>query len=93
MVIGLLHLSLRIPESQSLKSKRQILLGLKTRIRNRLNVSISEIDHQDKWQLAGLGVACVGNDRAGVNQVLSHAVEAVDRERGVELTDYELEFL
>jgi len=93
MVIGLLHLSLRIPESQSLKSKRQILLGLKTRIRNRLNVSVSEIDHQDKWQLAALGVACVGNDRGGVNQVLSHAVEAVEREREVELVDYELEFL
>ena len=93
MVIGLLHLSLRIPESQSLKGKRQILLGLKTRILNRLNVSVSEIDHQDKWQLATLGVACVGNDRAGVNRCLSHTVEMVGRERGVELMGYELEFL
>ena len=93
MVIGLLSLKLRIPESESLKGKRQILLGLKTRIRNRLNVSISEIDHQDKWQLATLGVASVGNDRAGVNRTLSHTVEVVQRERGVELMDYELEFL
>jgi len=93
MVIGLVTMSLRIPESQSLKGKRQILLGLKTRIRNRMNVSISEIDHQDKWQLASLGVACVGNDRAGVNRCLSVTVEMVQRERGVDLVDYELEFL
>ncbi|MBI3615858.1 MAG: DUF503 domain-containing protein [Candidatus Omnitrophica bacterium] len=93
MVIGLIQLSLRIPESQSLKGKRQILLGLKTRIRNRLNVSVSEIDHQDKWQLAALAVACVGNDRAGLNRVLSYTVEMVERERGVELIDYDLEFL
>jgi uncharacterized protein YlxP (DUF503 family) len=93
MVIGLLQLSLRIPESQSLKGKRQILLGLKTRIRQRFNVSVSETDHQDKWQLSGLGVACVGNDRAGVNRCLSHLVESVKRERDVEMVDYQLEFL
>ena len=93
MIIGLLELSLRIPESQSLKAKRQILLGLKTRLRQRFNISVSETDHQDKWQLSSLGVACVGNDRAGVNRCLSHVVEWVQRGRDVELLDYALEFL
>ncbi len=92
MMIGLLQLDLRIPESQSLKGKRQILLGLKTRLRQKFNVSISETDHQDKWQAAGLAVTCVGNDRAGVNRVLSYLVESVRRERDVELVDYQLEF-
>ena len=92
MVIGLLQLNLRIPESQSLKAKRQVLLGLKTRLRQRFNVSVSETDHQDKWQRAGLAVACVGNDRSGVNQCLSHLVESVERERDLELVDYRLEF-
>ncbi len=92
MIIGLLQVHLRIPESQSLKGKRQILLGLKTRLKQRFNVSVSETDGQDKWQRATLGVACVGTDRPGVNRCLSYVVEAVGRERDVELVDYQLEF-
>lgn len=92
MVLGLLQVHLRIPESQSLKDKRQVLLGLKTRLRQRFNVSISETDHQDKWQLATLGVACVGTDRKGVNRCLNLVSDAVEEERGVELVDVQMEF-
>jgi len=85
-------MDLRIPESQSLKGKRRILLSLKTRLRQRFNVSVSETENQDKWQLATLSIACVGTDRPGVNQSLSYLVEGVERERGVELIDVRLEF-
>ena len=84
---------MRIPDSQSLKAKRQILLGLKTRLRQRFNISISETDGDDKWQRAELGAACVGTDRNHVNRTLSHVVEVIQRERGVELVDYGMEFL
>lgn len=93
MVIGLLHLMLRIPESQSLKGKRQILLGLKTRLRQRFNISLCESDHQDKWQLATLEIAAIGNDRSGVNRCLDQVVDVVEKERGVELADLQMEFL
>ncbi len=93
MTVGLLHLNLRIPESQSLKGKRQILLSLKVRLRQRFNISVSETQDQDKWQLATLSVACVGNDRAGVNQCLSQVEDVVEGERGVELVDVQMEFL
>jgi uncharacterized protein YlxP (DUF503 family) len=93
MVVGLLHVNLRIPESQSLKGKRHLLLGLKTRLRQRFNVSVSETDHHDKWQLATLTVACVGTDRAGVNRCLSRVVEMVEQDREMEMVEYRLEFL
>ena len=92
MTIGLLQVRIRIPESQSLKGKRRVLLGLKTRLRQRFNVSISETDHQDKWQLATLGVACVGTDREGVNRCLNLVSNAVEEGRDVELVDVQLEF-
>ncbi len=91
MVIGLLQMSLRMPESQSLKGKRQILLSLKTRLRQRFNISISETDHQDKWQLAALSVACVGTDREGVNRCLNQVRDAVEQERELDLVDIQLE--
>ena len=93
MVIGLLQMDLRVPDSQSLKAKRQVLLGLKSRIRQRFNVSVSETEHQDKWQLATLAVACVGTDRAGVDECLSRLTTMVEREPDVEVVGCRLESL
>jgi uncharacterized protein len=47
MVIGLLTLDLHFPGARSLKDKRQALRSLETRIRNRFNVSLAEVEHQD----------------------------------------------
>ncbi len=93
MIIGLLQMDLRIPESQSLKEKRQVLLSLKTRLRQRFNISISEMDHQDKWQLSTLGVACIGTERQGVNRCLNQVRDVVEAERSAELVNTQLEFL
>ena len=48
MVIGLLTLDLHFPGARSLKDKRQALRSLETRIRNRFNVSLAEVEHQPK---------------------------------------------
>jgi len=92
MTIGLLQLRLRIPENHSLKGKRQVLLGLKTRIRQRFNVSVSEVEDHDKWQVATLAVACVGTDRAGVDRLLSQVGEFARRDREAQVTDLQMEF-
>ena len=93
MVIGFLHLSLRIPENQSLKGKRRVLQGLKSRLRQRFNVSVSETGNQDKWQLADLGLACIGTDRMSVNRCLNQVVQFAEKEREAELIDVQMEFL
>ena len=93
MVIGVLQLQLRIPENHSLKGKRQVLLSLKTRIRQRFNVSVSETDQQEKWQVATLTVACVGTDQAVVNRYLSQVADFAGDDREAEVTDVQMEFL
>lgn len=92
MVIGLLSLRLRIPENQSLKGKRQVLLGLKTRIRQGFNVSVSEVEDHDKWQVATLAVACVATDQAGADRCLSRVAEFAQRDREAQVTDVQTEF-
>jgi uncharacterized protein YlxP (DUF503 family) len=91
MHIGICTLHLRLLESHSLKEKRRIIKSIKDRIRNKFNVSIAEIDRQDKWQLATLGVACVSNDARFANGVLSKVVNFIDEAHPVELVDYEIE--
>jgi uncharacterized protein YlxP (DUF503 family) len=61
--LGLLNVSLHIPESQSLKHKRMVLKSLKERIKVRFNVSLSEVEGQDTWQTAVLAIAMVNGDR------------------------------
>ena len=91
MSIGVLQLSLFIPQANSLKSKRQILKSLKDRIRHKFNVSVAEINCLDKWQRATLAVACVSSDKRLVNSVLSKVITLVDAQRAIELLDHTIE--
>ena len=91
MVIGVCTIDLHLPGIGSLKGKRQILLSLKERIKNTYNVSIAEVDGNDLWQRAVLGVACVSNDGRHVNQVLDAVLNAVRANPSVELVQHHTE--
>jgi len=93
MVIGVLHLQLAIREASSLKDKRRVLKGLRDRIRNEFNVSISEVDGQDRRRSATLAVALVTGQRAFADQVMAKVVSHVRRTPGAELVHYETEIL
>ena len=56
MPIGLLTLEIHLPESHSLKDKRQVLRSLKDRLRGKFNVAVAELDGQDSWQRAVVGI-------------------------------------
>ena len=93
MVVGVCTIDLHLPGIGSLKGKRQILLSLKERIKNTYNVSIAEIDSNDLWQRAVLGVACVANDGRHVNRVLDSVLNAVRANPSVELVQHHTELL
>jgi len=61
--VALLTVELLIPHAQSLKAKRSALRPLKERLRARFNAAVAELDFQDKWQHAVIGVCLLGNDR------------------------------
>jgi uncharacterized protein len=78
LAVGLLSIELFLPEAQSLKDKRMVLRGVKDRLK-KFNVSVAEVEHQDLWQRAGLGVVTVSNARAHVDETLAAALEEVER--------------
>lgn len=80
-------------DSRSLKEKRQMLRQVKDRLSNDFNVSVAEVDHQDLWQLATLGVAMVSADAEHLQSALQQVVEAVRKIRPAELVDHEMEIL
>ncbi|HYB92136.1 MAG TPA: DUF503 domain-containing protein [Candidatus Binataceae bacterium] len=78
MVVGILRLTLFLPENHSLKGKRQVLRAIKDRVRNKFNVSITESDGHEMWQRAELGICQVGSDRKFVDSALREVVSFID---------------
>ena len=93
MVIGICTVELHIPDSGSLKGKRQVIKSIKDRIRQNYNVSVAEIDGLDLWQKAVLGIACVGNEKRYINGILDKIVGFLQDNHSVELLKYHIEFL
>jgi hypothetical protein len=93
MVVGVCTVELFIPDGHSLKSKRQVLSGLKERLRGKFNVSVAEVSGQDLWQRAVLGIACVANETAYVNQVLDQALNQIRSVPAVEIVRSRIELL
>jgi uncharacterized protein YlxP (DUF503 family) len=94
MNVGTCRVKLRFPENHSLKGKRQILKSIITRLRSKFNVSVAEVDDNDLWQLATLGISCVSNNQRYTNEVLSKAVDFIVNGRfEIEIVDYEIEIL
>lgn len=94
MNVGVCKFRLRLPENMSLKGKRRVLKSVITQLRNRFNVSVAEVDDQQLWQLATLGVCFISNDRRYTNEVLSKVVNFVANGRfEVEMLDYEIEII
>ena len=94
MHIGVCRLSVHLPESRSLKSKRQVARSLTARLRNHFNVAVAEVDHNDLWQRLTIGVCCVTNDTAHAHEMMSKIVSFVEEfSSDLILLDYETELI
>ncbi len=91
--VALCILSLHFPASGSLKQKRQILRSLKDRLRNHFNVSVAEIDHQDLWQRATLGIVGIASARVPLERTFQSIQGEVERRLPGEILDCHVEFL
>jgi len=93
MVIGLLTLELHFPGARSLKDKRQALRSLESRVRNRHNVALAEVEHQDLWQRARVAVVSVNTDHGHLERTLQAVAGEAAGARDVLLVDQQLEIL
>jgi len=87
MLVGTLEMFLLLRGAQSLKDKRRVVKSLKEKLRNRFEVSVAEVDGQDRIQQAVIGVAVVGNERRHIESVLTHVVNFANLFRDCELTN------
>jgi uncharacterized protein YlxP (DUF503 family) len=94
MHIGVCTIELRLPGNGSLKGKRSVIKSILTRVSREFNVSIAEVDAQDLWQRAVLGVACVSSSASYAHGQLERVVQWIELNRpDIELLDYRIELL
>lgn len=93
MIVGVLKLTLRLPENHSLKGKRGVIKRIQARVSNQFNIAVAECGDQDLWQSAVLGFAVVGSSQPVVQATLQHVVEFVNSTGLAELADSSSEII
>ena len=94
MHVGICKIRLRIPENGSLKDKRRVLKSISSRVTGKFNVSVAEIEDNDTWQIATLGISCVSNDKRHANEVISKVADYISDSRfDVEILEYNTEII
>lgn len=81
MKVGVSQITLHLPACHSLKEKRQVLQSIITRTRQKFEVAIAEVDEQDQWQIAKLGVSCVSNSSQHIDQILGRVQRFIEETR------------
>jgi uncharacterized protein YlxP (DUF503 family) len=84
---------LHVPESRSLKSKRAAIRPIVDGLRHRFKISVAEVDHQDTWQRAAIGVALVAGTSSHLREVLESVERFVANAPDVEVLDVETSWL
>jgi len=91
MIVGVCKIELYIPEANSLKAKRKVIKSLKDRVRKKFNVSIAEVELQNLWQRAILGVATVSNDKKQVDAAFSKVISFMEHTDLAIIGQYQIE--
>ena len=92
MTVGILVIDIMLFESASLKDKRLVIKSMKDRLR-KFNVSIAELEYQDKWQRSEIGIAMVGNHQSFVEKSLQQIINYLDQSDDYEIINYTFSYV
>ncbi len=87
MIVGLMEIDLRIEDSFSLKDKRRVLKSLIDRTKRNFNVSIAEIDNNDMYNFATIGLSTVSNSSRFVDEVFDKILNYLQLNFNIEIID------
>ncbi|WP_226681304.1 DUF503 domain-containing protein [Sutcliffiella horikoshii] len=92
-MIGYLECDCMIYDAQSLKEKRAVLQRVMTRLKQRFNISISEIDHQDVWQRTKIGIVSISSSKSITEKELQKVLDYLDSFPEMERAETSLDWL
>ncbi|WMJ83765.1 DUF503 domain-containing protein [Oscillospiraceae bacterium LTW-04] len=87
MIIGVATIKLYVPWAYSLKEKRMVVKSIVSKVQNKFNVSISEIDAQDIHQTIILGIAYVTGDTRLADSMIDTVITFIEHHTEAEILD------
>ncbi|MBP2240171.1 uncharacterized protein YlxP (DUF503 family) [Cytobacillus eiseniae] len=93
MIIGLAACECIIYDAHSLKEKRSVMLRILTRLKQKFNISVSEVDFQDVWQRTKIAIVAVSSSQVSTEQELQNALKLIDSFPEIERTITDIEWL
>lgn len=93
MIGALVTVDLHLPWATSLKAKRGPVRSLAAALRRDLGVSVAEIEHQDLWQRATLGVAIAATSEIGARKVAQNVERLCQRDPRAEVIGFTVEIV
>lgn len=93
MIIGSCMVEIMIHDANSLKDKRQVVKSIIGKLKARFNISVAEVDLNEKWRLSVIGFACVTNDTVHANKQISNVLKFIEGDTRVEILDQQIEIL
>jgi len=92
-MIGYIECECLIYDAGSLKEKRAVLQRIITRLKQRYNVAVSEIDYQDTWQRTKIAIVSVSSNKISTERELNNALKMIDSFPEIERTVTEIDWL
>ena len=93
MIVGVAVCECIINDAHSLKEKRAVLQRILTRMKQKHNVSVSEVDYQDVWQRTKIAIAAVTSSRVSTEKELQNTLKFMDSFPEMERTITDIEWL
>ena len=92
MTVGILQVEVHLPTAHSLKEKRSVLNSLKDQLRGRFNISVAEVEANELWQRATIGISTLSSSRAYAEGLLRDVTAWIRTTRLVELIAVEEDY-
>ncbi|MDN3014749.1 DUF503 family protein [Paenibacillus sp. BSR1-1] len=93
MIIGSAVCECIIYDAHSLKEKRAVLQRILSRLKQKYNISVSEVDYQDVWQRTKIAIVAVTSNRVSTEQELQSALKLIDSFPEIERTITDIDWL
>lgn len=91
MIIGVATIKLHTPWVHSLKEKRMVVKSIISKVQNKFNVSIAEVDEQDTHQIIIIGIACVVGTVALADSTIEKVITFTEENSDAEILDIQRE--
>ncbi|MFC5463723.1 DUF503 domain-containing protein [Lederbergia graminis] len=77
-MIGYVECEITIFHAQSLKEKRAVLQRVIMRVKQKYNIAVSEIGHQDMWNITKIALVTVSSSKKQCERELLNALKFMD---------------